>query len=96
MDDLAHALELGGQMLAAAEAGDWARVGTLQEACDASLRRGHRADAAARSALLALQQQYRELGALAEQARGAVAGELERHRHSHRALHAYLDSSAGR
>lgn len=93
MDDLAHALALGGQMLVAAEAGDWDRVATLQEACDACLRRAPGADAQARPTLLELQRQYRELGVLAGQARSAVAGELERHRHSHRALHAYLDSS---
>ncbi|MGH8157249.1 MAG: hypothetical protein ACREPQ_03965 [Rhodanobacter sp.] len=95
MDNLERALELSAQMLLAAQAGDWANVTTLQAQCDALLRCNHAGNDVTRTALLELQRQYRNVTGLAGQAREAIALELGRHRHSHRALSAYLVSSDG-
>ncbi|MDE2307703.1 MAG: flagellar protein FliT [Xanthomonadaceae bacterium] len=92
--DLERALQLGGQMLDAARAGDWPRVTALQPQCDALLRRGHAADESARIALLGLQSQHQMLSELVAQARDGIAREIARHAQTHRALSAYLDSSA--
>lgn len=100
MDDirngsLEQALELSSQMFLSAKAGDWTKVSTLQAECDALLRCNHAANDATRTALLELQRHYLSVTRLAGQAREAIAIELGRHRHNHRALNAYLISCDG-
>lgn len=92
---LDQALELSAQMLLAAQAGDWTNVTSLQTQCDALLRCNHAANDETHAALLELQRQYRDVNGLAGQAREVIALELGRHRHSHRALNAYLISADG-
>ncbi len=91
--DLDHALQLAGQMMEAATAGDWSRVATLQTKCDALVRRAYPHSDATHKALLALQSQHEQLSARVAQARDGIAQEIARHTHNHRALNAYLDSS---
>lgn len=90
---LERAMRLGRQMLEAAAAGEWERVGALHPECDALLRREHAPDEATRAALQTVQQQHLELTRLAAQARAAAGSALGQHRHKHRALSAYLSTS---
>jgi len=90
--DLAQAVDRSTQMLAAAEAGDWAGVTNLQAECDSLLRRNNMVDEKNLVTLLELQKQHQSVAALVGHARDVVAQELERHRRSHRALSAYLIS----
>jgi len=94
--DLDRALQLIGQMLDAARAGDWPRVTTLQPECDALLRRKYPVDESTRKTLLGLQSRYQNLSDLVAHARDGIAREIARHAQTHRALSAYLDSSAAR
>lgn len=91
--DLDRALQLAGLMLEAAQAGDWPSVATLQAECDALARHKYPADESTRKALLELQLQHGKLSGLVAHARDEIAREMGRHTHSHRALHAYLESS---
>ncbi len=86
-------MQLAGLMLEAAQAADWPSVTTMQAECDALARRQYPADESTHKALLELQLQHEELSALVARARDEIAREIGRHSHTHRALHAYLESS---
>lgn len=95
MDDqrlavLDQALSISEDMVAAANAGEWDRVSTLQNDCDACLRDGFPTNDAARERLLAVQEAYNTLRLLTYAAREKTADQLGQHRQSHRALAAYL------
>jgi len=94
--DLDHAMQLVGQMLDAARAGDWSRVITLRPECDALLRQRHPADERTRMALQGLQLQHQSLSDLVVRARDEIALEIGRAAQTHRALSTYLDSSGVR
>ncbi|MDE1893903.1 MAG: hypothetical protein KGM46_00915 [Pseudomonadota bacterium] len=91
---LDQALQLGTLMLGAARQREWAIVAGMNPDYDAAIRAGASAARSSPDLLLQIEQQHRQIVQLAAQARDGVAQELERQRHNHRALSAYLDSSA--
>lgn len=90
-DGWQQALELSGEMLAAAGQGEWDKATALQAACDSRLRQ-LAVEPVGLDALRQLQQDHHAVQALAAAARDTVADALGRHRTNHRAVSAYLTS----
>ncbi|MEW5833437.1 MAG: hypothetical protein AB1832_00105 [Pseudomonadota bacterium] len=90
--DLQRALELSGQMLRMARAGDWAAATAHQSECDRLLRQAP-VNAAGLMVLRRLYQDQQELLALAAAARDAVEQERARARTGHRAVSAYINAA---
>lgn len=90
---LDQALQLGTLMLGAARQNDWTGVAGMRPDYDAAIREGASGASVSYGLLQQIEQQHQQLVQLTAQARDAVAHELEQHRHNHRALSAYLDSS---
>ncbi|MEO6800679.1 MAG: flagellar protein FliT [Rhodanobacter sp.] len=93
--DLQVALQLGAQMLKAAQAADWERVAGLQSICAGHVHHPWPASVQTRDAFQALQEQHLSVLALAAQARDIVGRKLSSQRGIHRALSAYLDTGSG-
>jgi hypothetical protein len=93
--DLAVALQLGVQMVAAAQAADWERVDSLRSICADHVHHPWPASVQTRDAFEALQEQHLSVLALAAQARETIGRELGTLRDNHRALSAYLDTDNG-
>ncbi|HZX71646.1 MAG TPA: flagellar protein FliT [Rhodanobacter sp.] len=90
--DLQVALQLGAQMIEAAQAADWERVAGLQSICADHVHSAWPASVQMRDAFQALQEQHLGVLALAAQAHERVGRELSALRGNHRALSAYLDT----
>lgn len=93
--DLEVALQLGAQMLAAAQAADWERVAGLRSICADHVHHPWPASVQTRDAFQALQEQHLGVLALAAQAHETIGRELGTLRGNHRALSAYLDADNG-
>jgi hypothetical protein len=93
--DLEVALQLGAQMVAAAQAADWERVDGLRSICADHVHHPWPASVQTRDAFQALQEQHLGVLALAAQARESIGRELGTLRGNHRALSAYLDTGSG-
>ncbi|HWU76124.1 MAG TPA: flagellar protein FliT [Rhodanobacter sp.] len=89
---LERALQMGREMLAAAQARDWDEVASLHPAYEALLEKNSETQLtpATRDSLLQVWVQHQQLLDLTATARDAVARELDRSRHNHRALNTYL------
>lgn len=92
---LLQALDLGADMLACAEAGEWGKAIALQETCDRQIRLASPA-AADRAVLRQLQQMQLAMTEKTAAARAGVVEALAHHRSRHRAVSAYLASSTPR
>ena len=89
---LERALQMGRQMLEAAQARQWDEVTSMHSAYEELLEQNHPTSVtpASRDSLLQVWVQHQQLLDLTSTARDAVARELDRSRHNHRALNTYL------
>jgi hypothetical protein len=89
---LERALQMGGRMLEAAQARQWDEVASMHSAYEELLEQNHATfvTPASRESLLQVWGQHQQLLDLTATARDAVARELDRSRHNHRALNTYL------
>ena len=89
---LERALQMGRQMLEAAQTRQWDEVANMHPAYEELLEQNHATSvtAASRDSLLQVWVQHQQLLDLTATAREAVAHELDRSRHNHRALNTYL------
>jgi hypothetical protein len=92
-EDLESALALSARMAERGAANDWDAVVALQQERDASLHRGHPADARSRELLMRIVEQNMALQAAAFAARQHVEQELGINRRNHRAAGAYLSAA---
>lgn len=89
---LERALQIGKQMLEAAQALQWDEVTSMHSAYEELLERNLSTSVtpASRDSLLQGWVQHQQLLDLTTTARDAVAREIDRSRHNHRALNTYL------
>ena len=90
--DVQQVLQLGTQMLEAAQVADWERVAGLQSICADRVHQSWPASMQTRDAFRLLQEQHASVLALTAQAHEHIGRELSTLRESHRALTAYLDT----
>lgn len=90
---LVRALDITGQMLAAAEDGQWARVVELEAERQRWLRPPLAVEPAQRATLATLIEHNRRLLERATAAHAEIGRQLGRHKYNHRALNSYIASS---